>query len=287
MIAAALLTVVSFPVLFLGTVAGFVGSALLVVSARLPAQAAGAPGRFWADVSKGVRIYTRTPRLRALMVMEAAVASAGAMVYVNTVVLVQDRLGLAEAQVALAFAGFGTGSILAALVLPRLLLRAPDRGVMISGAGLMVLGVALVPLAGTLPALIALWSAIGFGFSLTQTPIGRIINRSAHEADRGAVFAAQFALSHACWLITYPLAGWIGAGIGLTTAALVLAAVGAAGLLAVLRLWPARDPDVISHAHPDLPPDYPHLHDHSLQHRHTFVIDDLHRHWPSVANSKY
>lgn len=36
MLAAALLTVVSFPVLFAGTVAGFVASALLVVTARLP-----------------------------------------------------------------------------------------------------------------------------------------------------------------------------------------------------------------------------------------------------------
>lgn len=89
-------------------------------------------------------------------------------------------------------------------------------------------------------ALIALWAAIGFGFSLTQTPIGRIINRSARQADRCAVFAAQFALSHACWLVTYPLAGWVGAGAGLSVAALVLAAIGAAGLAAVLRLWPAR-----------------------------------------------
>ena len=37
--------------------------------------------------------------------MEAAVAAAGSMVYVNTVVLVQARLGLGEEAVALAFAG--------------------------------------------------------------------------------------------------------------------------------------------------------------------------------------
>ena len=89
-------------------------------------------------------------------------------------------------------------------------------------------------------ALIALWAAIGFGFSLTQTPIGRIINRSAREADRGAVFAAQFALSHACWLVTYPLGGLDRRGAGLSAAALVLAGVGAVGLVAVLRIWPAH-----------------------------------------------
>jgi MFS family permease len=283
MLAALLLTVVSFPVLFLGTVAGFVASAILVVTARLPERNRAETGHFWADVTRGVRIYTRTPRLRGLMVMEAAVAAAGAMVYVNTVVLVQSRLGLGEKAVALAFGGFGAGSMLAAFLLPLILLRLQDRPVMIGGAALMVAGVALVPLVGSLGALIALWAAIGFGFSLTQTPIGRIINRSAREEDRGAVFAAQFALSHACWLVTYPLAGWIGAGAGLSTAALVLAAIGALGLVAVLRLWPARDPQVVPHAHPDLPEDDPHLREHGPEHAHALVIDDLHRKWPKLA----
>ncbi len=133
MIAALLLTVVSFPVLFAGTVVGFVASALLVVTARLPDRVRGENRHFWADVTKGIRIYTRTPRLRGLMVMEAAVAAAGAMVYVNTVVLVQARLGLDEQAVALAFAGFGAGSMLAALLLPRILERLSDRPVMIGG----------------------------------------------------------------------------------------------------------------------------------------------------------
>jgi MFS family permease len=282
-LAALFLTVVSFPVLFAGTVLGFVASALLVVTARLPDRVRGEDSHFWADVTKGIRIYMRTPRLRGLMVMEAAVAAAGAMVYVNTVVLVQARLGLGEAAVALAFAGFGAGSMLAAFLLPRILDHLEDRPVMIGGAALMVAGVALVPLISSLAALIALWSVIGFGFSLTQTPIGRIINRSAREADRGSVFAAQFALSHACWLVTYPLAGWIGAGLGLSIAALLLATIGALGLVAVLRIWPAQDLSVLPHDHPDLPHDHQHLVEHGSHHAHAVVIDTLHRHWPKSA----
>lgn len=234
-------------------------------------------------MTKGIRIYTNTPRLRGLMVMEAAVAAAGAMVYVNTVALVQARLGLGEESVAMAFAGFGAGSMLAAFALPRVLHRLADRPVMIGGAALMVAGVAMVPLIGSLVQLIALWSLIGFGFALTQTPIGRIINRSAREADRGAVFAAQFALSHACWLVTYPLAGWIGAGAGLSVAALVLAMIGAAGLAAVLRLWPVQDTGNLQHSHPDLAPDHPHLLAYEKHHRHAYIIDDLHRHWPKAV----
>jgi MFS family permease len=282
-LAAALLAVVSFPLLFAGTVAGFLGSALLVATAQLPPRDKAENGHFWSDVTKGLRIYTRTPRLRGLMMMEIAVAAAGAMVYVNTVVLVQDRLGLGETSVALAFAAFGAGSMLAAYLLPRILTRLEDRPVMIGGAAAMVVGVAGVPLVGTLSGLIALWAIIGFGFSLTQTPIGRIVSRSAREADRGAVFAAQFALSHACWLVTYPLAGWIGAWAGLSAAALSLAAIGMLGLVAVLLLWPAQDPAVLGHHHPELPPDHPHLRAHGADHVHALVIDDLHRTWPRLA----
>ena len=281
MLAAALLTVVSFPVLFGGTVAGFVGSALLVVTVTLPSRTIAEPGDFWASTTKGIRIYLATPRLRGLMVMEMAVAAAGAMIYVNTVVLVQARLGLGAPQVALAFAAFGAGSIVAAFLLPRILERVADRSVMITGAGLMVAGVAVTPLVIGLPGLMALWALIGFGFSFTQTPIGRILNRSAREQDRPAVFAAQFALSHACWLATYPLAGWLGSAFSLAAAAYGLALIGAVAMVAVIRLWPAQDPVEVAHVHPDLPPDHPHLGDHAQGHRHALVIDGLHRRWPS------
>lgn len=172
---------------------------------------------------------------------------------------VRARLGLGERSVPLAFAGFGAGSMLAAFLLPQLLVRQEDRAVMIGGAALMFAGVALVPLVGGLSTLIALWAVIGFGFSMTQTPIGRIINRSAREADRGAVFAPQFALSHPCRLVTYPLAGWTGAETGLGIAALTLADTGALGVIAVLRIWPATDIVELTHGHPDLPNDHPHL----------------------------
>jgi MFS family permease len=282
LIAAALLTVVTFPVLFAGTVAGFLLSAALVGASRLPVRAPPAAEPFLAAATRGLRIYAATPRLRGLLALEAAVAAAGAMVYVNTVLLVEVRLDLGAPQVALAFAGFGAGSILAALLLPRLLELVEDRPLMLGGAGLMVASVAAVPLVGSLAGLIALWALAGFGFSLTQTPIGRILNRSADETDRPALFAAQFALSHACWLVTYPLAGWLGALAGLSSVALVLAVLGGLALALTLRLWPARDPETLEHDHPDLAPGHPHLvaHGNRGAHRHRFVVDALHRRWP-------
>ena len=284
MLAAVLLTLVSFPVLFGGTVLGFVASALLVGTVALPARAVAQPQAFWTSITKGARIYLATPRLRGLMVMEMSVAAAGAMVYVNTVVLVQAKLGLGAPQVALAFAAFGAGSILAAFLLPRMLERMADRPVMLSGAALMVAGVTITALIGNLATLLVLWAIVGFGFSLTQTPIGRILNRSARAEDRPAVFAAQFALSHAAWLVTYPLAGWAGSAFGLPAAAVILAVVGAVSLIAVMIMWPSRDPGEIMHVHDDLPPDHPHLQDPAAAgHRHPYLIDNLHRRWPKAT----
>ena len=248
---------------------------------QLPARAQSAEEPFWTTATKGIRIYLATPRLRGLMVMEMAVAAAGAMVYVNTVVLVQARLGLGPSQVALAFAAFGAGSMLAALTLPKMLESLADRPVMLTGASLMVAAVAIVPLVNGLGSLMPLWFLIGFGFSLTQTPIGRIVNRSAQPQDRPAVFAAQFALSHACWLVTYPMAGWIGAGFGLNTAALALTGLGLASLAVALRLWPATDLSEVPHSHADLPAGHPHLALHGASaHSHAFTIDGLHPRWP-------
>ena len=68
----------------------------------------------------------------------------------------------------------------------------------------------------TLGLLTLIWAAVGFGYSATLTPSGRLLTRSAHPEDRPAVFAAQFTLSHACWLVFYPLAGWLMTRFGAT-----------------------------------------------------------------------
>lgn len=281
MLAAALLTVVSFPVLFGGTVVGFLASALLVLSVALPSPKPGEHRGIWDRTTRGIRIYLATPRLRGLLALNLAVAAAGAMVIVNTVVLVKARFGLGEPDVALALAAFGGGSMTAALILPRLLDRVPDRPAMLTGGAMLTVGTAFGPLAESLPTLMALWVVLGFGYSLTQTPAGRLLRRSAQPEDRPAIFAAQFALSHACWLVTYPLAGRLGAGVGLDATFLVMAGLAAAGVLLAAQLWPAAEPGVLPHSHPDLPAGHPHLREHGAEHHsHEVVIDDLHHRWP-------
>lgn len=284
MLAAALLVLVSSSTLFWGTAAGFAASALLLVSIALPSPAPKAPRPIWQRTTRGIRNYLRTPRLRGLLAMNWVVSAMAAMVLVNTVVLVRAGLGQGESAVALALACFGGGSMLSAMLLPRLLERVPDRRVMLAGGALgsAALGLlALATLAQPLgfARLAIAWFVIGLGFSAVLTPSGRLLARSAHAADRPAVFAAQFTLSHACWLVFYPLSAWLMAAWGAGAAMLVLALLAAAGLVAAQRLWPADSAAPVAHSHPDLPPDHPHLQG-GHPHTHPIIIDDLHPRMP-------
>lgn len=293
-LAALLLTLMSYHDLFAGTVAGFILSAGLVLSTRLPAPGAAGPAPFGKRVSAGLRVFLATPRLRALLAVNLGVAAAGAMVIVNTVVLARAALGGGEAEVAVAMAAFGAGSMAAALALPPALDRAGDRRVVLPALGALaalLLGFAALVAAaertggaaGWLwPALLAVWAALGFFYSAAQLPAGRLLRRSASPADRPALFAAQFALSHAAWLLTYPLAGGLGAAAGMPAALIVLGLLAALAALAAARLWPREDPETLAHDHVDLPAGHPHLGPAGARrHAHPFVIDDLHPNWPS------
>ncbi|MCR9271940.1 MULTISPECIES: MFS transporter [Mameliella] len=124
----------------------------------------------------------------------------------------------------------------------------------------------------------ALLAAVWLGYSAVLTPSGRLLKRSAHPEDRPAVFAALFPLSHACWLLTYPLSGWLMTALGTVPALIGLAVLGAVGLVASLRLWPGGDPVEVPHRHDNLPLDHPHLQG-RREHSHALVIDDQHPRW--------
>lgn len=246
-LAAALLAVTTYNRLFLGTVVGFAASGLLVLSAALPARAeVPREGGVYAQATAGARVFLGTPALRALSVLNLAVAAAGAMVVVNTVVYVRDDLGRGATSVACALGAYGAGSMVVALWLPRVLRSdARDRTVMLRGAWLLpavfaVLGVITLAPPGSWrwPALLAAWAAFGAAASMVLTPTGRLIRRSAAERDRTRVFAAQFSLSHACWLVTYPVAGWLGAAAGRAWAVGVLGVISLGAGAAATRLWP-------------------------------------------------
>lgn len=245
-LAAVLLAVVSYNALFLGTMAGFLASALFVVSVLLPSPKPEVPRGIYDRTTRGMRIYLATPRLRGLLALNFSAAAAGAMVLVNSVVLVRSLLDLSESALAWTMFAFGIGSMIAAFLLPRVLDRITDRPVMVAGSILMVLSLLILALKVAISGfdwtfLLGVWLLVGLGYASVLTPSGRLLRRSAQPADRPTLFAAQFALSHACWLVTYPLSGWLMTVYGAVPAILTLSVLALAGLVAALYLWPSDD----------------------------------------------
>jgi MFS family permease len=284
-LAAMVLQVVAGKYLFWVAALACIGSIAALVITRFPPEGSdGRKGSFVSRAFRGLSVYRRTPRLRGLFLLNFALSLSMAWVLVNSVVLAGARLGDAETHFPILMAFYGLGAAIGAVLVPRLVEAQGDRRVMASGAVLhavLGLGIAL-PLgyAGYM----ALWLGFGLAASLVLTPGGLVIARSATAKDRPAVFAAQFSLSHAGWLLAYPLAGELGARAGLEPALLILSGmtVGVAAL--ALRIWPATDPLTREHDHPELARDHPHLRHTPAQgprhrHSHAFYIDDLHPDW--------
>lgn len=290
--AAALLTLIPFNFLFIGTSIGFLASALLVFACTIPAAPRTATDTpFWERVTRGLRIFIATPRLRGLLALNLTISASGSLVIVNTIVFVRDYFVLDEEHVAIAFAAFGAGSMASALLLPRLLEKVLERTIMLASGFFCI--VLLVGFAGTWltgavtwPIFLTVWCLFGVTYSAVLTPSGRLLRRSADAANRPAIFAAQFALSHGCWLIAYPVAGFVGAKIGLAESALVLAALATLGWITALIVWPRGAQRELPHIHTDLPASHPHLQnaektETGYRHTHVFLVDSLHRQWPT------
>ena len=245
-LAAVALTFMSFNWLFLGTSAGFLFSGMLVLWTRIPDARPSAHTRAWDKAAAGIRTFLRTPRLRGVLALNLVVAAAGSIVVVNTVNYVRDELGGSQSHVAWMLAASGTGTLLAALALPRVLERIAARTVMTTGAGILVGGTtaAVTLIAADLTSWVGtaiIWTVIGIGMALIITPTGKVLRASVARNAIPEAFAAQFSLSHLAWLITYPIAGWLGAEAGFTVAWSVLAVLAAAGTFGALALWPRHD----------------------------------------------
>lgn len=298
LLAALLLAVISFHWLFVGNAIGFVASGILVLSVTLPVVKA-VQRSFVERLTRGAWIYFSTPRLRGLLALSFAAAASGAMVIVNTVVIVRAGFGGTEGDVAWFFAAYGAGSMVVAIALLKLLKGRSPRSVMIMGAAALPVLLAIAAFYQSWWSILVLWLLLGAAGSAVMTPGGILLRRSAHPEDRPSLFAAQFALSHAGWLVTYPLAGWLGANFGMTMAFAVLAIAAGSGAIAAMRLWPANDPKIIEHDHHEIEHSHPldagadhappllgsadgnRVHRHGpIRHAHSFVIDDHHQNWP-------
>ena len=169
-------------------------------------------------------------------------ALAGAMVIVNTVVFVKEYFSGGNVEMSLTLAASGAGAVVAAILVPRILERLSERTVMIGGACLLPVGLAAGYLVGDVAQLALAWAVLGVGLSLVQTPIGRLLNRNATSTERPSLFAAQFSLSHAAWLLAYPAAGALGVWLGVADASLALAGIAVFTVAAAVLLWRRGSP---------------------------------------------
>jgi MFS family permease len=252
LVAAAALTVVAFETLFVATAVGFLGAAALVAAATVPVARRSDRVRFADRLSAGVRVFAAVPALRAVLAFDLVIAAAGAITLVSTVNVVRDLLGGDGAAVALLLAVSGSGAAVAALLAPRLLRTRHERSLMLAGSALSLAAVAGAVVLSAVPSwtlAAVVWAAIGLGGGLTLLPIGRVVRGAGSERDRPAVFAAQFSLSHLCWLLTYPLTGWLGATVGFGAAWAVLLVLVAAATVAAAGLWPRRLTVALRHTH--------------------------------------
>lgn len=301
--AAIALLIFSYDALFAFNSITFLVSAALLLSCTIPARRTYSESEsVFENTFLGIDHFLRTPRLRALLALSFSLACAGAMVIVNTVVYVQAELGRTEQDTAIAMASYGAGSMLIALLLPKLLDTRPDRPFMLAGGVLLSTALAFGTSQPGFISLLAIWFVLGLGSSLVQTPAARLLKRSSNEHNRTQIYAAQFALSHACWLIAYPMAGWIGNIGGFEIIFALMSALTLIGSITAAMLWPNPDPEKLTHTHEAMSHDHMHVHDehhqhehegwegkepHTHKHNHTarththeFVIDIHHRIWP-------
>jgi NRE family putative nickel resistance protein-like MFS transporter len=227
-------------------------SALLVAAAVIPSVQRGITPLSWraflAEITHGSRVLLREPALRQAITLSFAEATAGAAAIVATVAYVRDALGRGETAFAMVMAGLGLGSTLAAVMLGKATGRyehgANDRAVLHGRRhrwtarallfGGLALGLVLLPgvLSPPLSVFVMLWVLNGAGQALIAISSSTLLAEHTVAEERGRAYAAHFALTHACWLITYPAIGhaaakW-GAPLTFTAAGIVCLLITAA-----------------------------------------------------------
>ncbi len=205
-------------------------SAALVAAVAIPTLAAPlqpfAIRSLLTEITTGSRILLREPALRQALLFSLAEAAAGAAAIVLTVTYVRNVLGRSEIVFAFVMVAVGLGSSATALLLGRWSRhyeirsrgeaelhgsrhRWTGRSLAAGGFGL---GMVLLPGVAVPPLLVfsLLWVGNGAGQALIAIPSSTLLAEHTTSDQRGRAYAAYFALTHACWLLTYPAAGWAG-----------------------------------------------------------------------------
>lgn len=221
-LAGLLIATIGFRGSFLVDAGTFVLSALLVIV--VPRAAIEVKNATRTAPWHGVGAMLKRPALRESLLLALQVSVGGAFVLVGTVDFVKEELALPDRFYAWAMALYGLGSVCGALGYSR-----SSEGLrktwVAMGAPVMISAIALVSWFGSFPVLLISWAFVGAVQSMLGVRGGELLAVNSDAAERPHIFAAHFALSHAGWGLTYPLAGVLTTQIGFAKAGWIFAAV--------------------------------------------------------------
>lgn len=238
-IAALLLLFVSFRGVFIAAMVLFALAATIIAGLAIPAGKSALPSMIQRTAAN-IRTLLTEPALQGALVISAAAITVSAMVLVNTIVLVRGVFDLDDRAAAIGLAAFGAGSIVASLLLPRLISRRGERDVMIwSGAAMTALLIAGAWLPSYL-AMIVLWIMLGGLSTLGHLPVELLLRRMTERGDRQGLYAAHYSIDSMILLIAYLAAGWIGAEEGMAVAFISLGLFCGVMSLIAMKVWLAR-----------------------------------------------
>lgn len=244
-LAGALLLVLPSTSLFWGTSIGFMASAALILSVFIPsATQHDEPLPVRTQLTRGLSLMLTLRPLKGVVALNLALAASGSIVLTLTIPLARGVLGATEAQSSLLLTAFGVGSIAAAIVMTVLVKQIGPHRFMLGGIWLLSAAMlaawpafTLLPQDITFGVVCAIWLLAGIGYSATLAPIGRILRDTALPADLPYVFAAQFTLSHAWWMLAYLIAGPVASFVGFGTVIVCLALTSLTATFGVIYFW--------------------------------------------------
>jgi MFS family permease len=209
-LSALLLLAFNFHILFFINSLTFLLSAMLIIMTTLPARQK-MQGEKPAHILAGISQYLANPQLLACLCLVLVSSIAGATVIVNTVVFFHGLLQQSRSLAAMAMMCFGMGSVGLALFMPMLKERVGQHKMMRLGAAVVAFTFLFAMFLHAWPVLLLVWLVLGAACIAIESLLGVLVNQFATEKTRPALFAANFSLTHACWLIAYLLTGFVGA----------------------------------------------------------------------------
>jgi MFS transporter, NRE family, putaive nickel resistance protein len=162
-----------------------------------------------ADMRMGTACLFADRSIRYALALQLISAIAGAEILVNTIGYVQGTLHFGKIEYGWVMAAFGIGATLASIGLGHFRPRMSSVLITSVGAGLITLAVLPANFAN-LGGLLVLWIIAGIGQTLVNVPTQVLIADRVATELQGRVYGAHFAWSHLWWLLSYPLAGWLG-----------------------------------------------------------------------------